>query len=494
MNKKILIISLTSFFVLLWVWVWGFYYYTNLKPKTKIINDEVKNITSQTSQEEEFDSNDKISVLRKRFFLKWLIDKWDNYMNSNTPLLALNEYLKAYVKNPTDTQITKKIWLAYFELKNYKNALEYLNKVKNELSWDDLQTYILTNIYTLNTKDKRTFDNALANIKNLTNINEEQRFYYTNSINCIISFHTCKKTFQDYVKNNPELQTDKMKNIKSAIDNYDNFKSWNTYYKDSLIIAELFKDKLYTISNYLWASLLKSKVDYKPFILMVGKWAFEIWDLTKSKQFLEKYYKLEPTDPKVSYLLWNISYRSRDYLASNLYYKASLDNWFENKVDLKRKIIYNYYMLWDKKSMFSMFNSLIEEKDSNIDDYSLCIYRYITEWETDMWIMLSNKWLQKFNWQSWYEIFYWYLWWIYREKNDLVSANSYLEAWLKINPKNPLITLNMWYLATLNNDYNKALIYLKRTQNMNPDWEFGTLAKSQEQEVEKLKSSTNKIN
>lgn len=493
MNKKI-IISIWIIFALIITLSFGYYFY-NSNSKNKVIKDELSKLNSQNEIENNSEnSNDKISILRKRFFVKWLIEKWDNYMNSNTPYLALNEYFKAYTKNPTDSQIIKKIALVYFELKNYKKTLEYFDKIKNDISWDDLEKYVLANIYTLNTKDKRTFDNALKNITESSVLNDEEKFYYTNSINCIISFHTCKKTFQEYISNNPELKTQKIKNIKSAIDNYNNFQSWNTYYKDSLIIAELFKDRLYTITNYLWASLLKSKIDYKPFILMVWKWAYEIWDLKKSKEYLEKYYKLEPLDPKVSFLLWNIAYRSKDYLTSNMYYTASLSNWFENKVDIKRKIIYNYYVLWDKKTMFYMFDSLLEEKDSNIDDYSLAIYRNILDWNTQKWILLSDKWLQKFNNIEWFEIFYWYLGWIYREKNDLISANNYLETWIKINSKNPLITLNMWYLATLNNDYNKALIYLKRTQNMNPDWEFWNLAKAQEKEIEKFMNSTTKNN
>ena len=83
---------------------------------------------------------------------------------------------------------------------------------------EDLEKYVLANIYTLNTKDKRTFDNALKNIKESSVLNDEEKFYYTNSINCIISFHTCKKTFQEYINNNPELKTQKIKNSKKQKD------------------------------------------------------------------------------------------------------------------------------------------------------------------------------------------------------------------------------------------------------------------------------------
>ena len=51
-----------------------------------------------------------------------------------------------------------------------------------------------------------------------------------------------------------------------------------------------------------------------------------------------------------------------------------------------------------------MFDSLLEEKDSNIDDYSLAIYRNILDWNTQKWILLSDKWLQKFNNIEWFEI------------------------------------------------------------------------------------------
>ena len=107
-------------------------------------------------------------------------------MNSNTPYLALNEYFKAYTKNPTDSQIIKKIALVYFELKNYKKTLEYFDKIKNDISWDDLEKYVLANIYTLNTKDKRTFDNALKNIKESSVLNDEEKENLKNILEKVI--------------------------------------------------------------------------------------------------------------------------------------------------------------------------------------------------------------------------------------------------------------------------------------------------------------------
>jgi tetratricopeptide (TPR) repeat protein len=242
---------------------------------------------------------------------------------------------------------------------------------------------------------------------------------------------------------------------------------------------------MFSISNILAEKLLTQKPNYKPILLILWKWYYELWDLENAKKYLENYYKLEPKDNSIAYILWVINFKLRDYIASNLYYNAALENWFEPKIELERKLAYNYYLLWDKRLMLNMFSYLINEENSTIDDYSLWIYNTILEWRTLNAISRSEKWLKKFFWNDWYEIFYAYLWWISRENWDFEKSREYLEAWLKINPKNPLITLNMWYLEEFEERYNLALVYFKRTININWDWEFWELAKKEVLEIEK---------
>jgi len=435
----------------------------------------------------DLDNEKKIETLRKRFTLRWTITRWDNFTTSNQPILALNEYLKALRQSPDDSQIIKKISWVYFELKRYTVAIQNFEKILNELNNEEKEKYILSLIYTLDFLSKESYKNVLEKIDKIW-LTSEEVFYYKNSLNCSVSFHECKKNFQNYIDNN-ELTFNKLIDFKNTLINFKNFQIPDLYYKDALIIWSLYKNKLYNISNNLWEKLLQSKTNYKPILLIIWKWYYEIWNLEESKKYLEIYYNLEPNDVNITYILWNINFELKDYLTSNLYYNRAFKNLFEPKIEVLRKMIYNYYLLWDKRSMLNMFSYLIEEKNATIDDFSLWIYWSILEGRDINAISWSEKWINNFKEKSWYEIFYWYLWWIYREKDDLEKASNYINTAMKINPKDPLITLNAWYIEELKENYKLAIVYFKRTININWDGEFWELANKEIQEIEKYLKS-----
>lgn len=472
-----------------------------IKDELKIIKEEeVKkeeenpvstNTTNETTSteltEDEKERLLKIENLRKRFYLKWTIEKWDNFFESNQPLLAMWEYLKALKQKPDDEKIMKKLATVYFDIKKFDETIITYEKVLNTLDNKEKEKYILSIIYNIDLKS----DNDLTDKKNKINaldiLNNEEKFYYINSINCVINFHECKKRYQTYFDQNKDLKFDKLLNVKKAIENYTNFKTEFIYYKDALIIWALFENKLYNITNILWQNLLLTKPDYKPIVLLIWKWYYEIWSLVNAKFYLEKYYKLDETNLEITYLLWNINFKLKDYSSSNLYYNSALKWWYEQDVDLKRKLIYNYYLLWDSRSMINMFDYLVREKNSTMDDFSLAIYHGIIEWRITSSTTWAEMWLEKFKDQKWFEIFYGYLWWINRELRKIPEAEEYLKKWLKINSKNPLITLNLWYLEELKMNFSTAEIYFKKTVNMNWDGEFWELAQREIEKIEKLK-------
>lgn len=494
MYKKLLILAVIS--TLFWIWI---YYYINYiynptsKKETKIIKNEILNLEEINQNDEEnlseikeidLDKEERIEMLRKRFTLKWTISRWDSYASWNQPILALNEYLKALRQSPNDEQIIKKLSLVYFDLKRFSKVIETYKQVLSTLNDKEKEIYILSSLYNLDFTSSTQIKSLSEEIRNLW-FSKEETFYYINSINCTISFHECKKNYETYFKNYPDFQFEKLKNIQKAINNYKNFQIDNLYYKDALIIWAFFQDKLYSVSNILSKKLLNEKVDYKPIILVAWKWYYELWDLENAKIYLEKYYSLDPKDLNITYILWDISFKLKDYATSNLYFNSALKNWFEPKIELQRKLAYNYYLSWDKRSMINVFWYLIDEKDSSIDDYSLWIYHAILEWRNSNAVSWSLKWIEKFKNQEWYEIFYWYLGWINREEKNFQKAREYLKQWNKINSKNPLITLNLWYLEEYQENYNLALLYFKRTININWDGEFWELAKEEIKQIEK---------
>ncbi len=500
MWKKVIVIF-SIVIVLSGVWYFWYNFIKNswLSQKdTKIIKNELMNIqlddeeidltqdedTTHVIEPVDFDKEAQMEVLRKRFSLRWTIARWDNYSVSNQPILALNEYIKALRQSPNDEQIIKKLAWVYFDLKRYKNSWNTFKEILPTLNYQEKEKYILTLLYTTNFSSAEEIKNITHEIKNVW-LSKEDVFYYINSINCAISFHECKKNYEVYFKNFPQITSEKLKNIQQALTNYQNFQIENLYYKDALLIWALFQEKLYTISNFLSINMLKEKPNYQPILLILWKWYYELGDLENAKKYLETYYSLDPKELNITYILWDINFRLKDYLTSNLYFNSALKNGFEPKIELQRKLAYNYYLSWDKRSMLNVFWYLIDEKWATIDDFSLWIYHAILEWRNANAITWANKWIEKFKNIEWYEIFYGYLGWIYREEKNYEKAWEYLKHWLQINGKNPLITLNLWYLEEAGEKYNIALMYFKRTINLNGDWEFWELAKAEMTEIEK---------
>lgn len=495
--KKILFI-LSSIILAVVFFLWFNYYKNHLNiqkniKKTKVISQEIEKVnkveeTKIIISEPIIKTKDeKIETLRKRFSLRWIIARWDNFFDWNQLILALNEYAKALKQNPKDEQIIKKLALTYFELKRFQNSVEQFSKIETFLNKDETNKYILSLIYQIDFTSNENIKITIDKI-NFLNITAEEKFYYTTIINSAIDFHQAKKSFEEYFTNNQELIFQPLINIKNAIINYNNFKSNDLYYKDALIIWTFFQARVFNISNILAENMLEQKPNYKPILLIIWKWNYELWNLEKSQKYLQEYYNLEPKDKDISYILWNINFKLHDYITSNLYYNVALDNWFEPKIELKRKLIYNYYLNWDNRAMLNMFSFLLDEENSTIDDFSLWIYHAILEWRNLNAIARSERWLQKFSWQNWYEVFYAYLWWVSRESRELDKSREYLIKWLSINSKDPLLTLNMGYLNEYEEKYNLALIYLKRTININWDWEFWELAQKEISEIEKYLS------
>ncbi len=486
--KKIIILIITASFIVGWI------FFILAKNKENFDIDytklwvEIENLENQ-KQDQEINKEDQINVLRNRFSLRGIIMKWDNYFDNNQLMLALNEYLKAYRESPWDDKIIEKIWDVYFELKNFSKAEEFFTLINRK---DDVITEKLISsiFYQIDFSQYEKIKESVQKIKDLK-LPVEQQFYYMNSLNCSVNLHECKKYFHNYFNKNPEISFSKLNNIKDAFTTFENFQSENLYYKDALMIGAFFRNKMYSLSNFLWEKMLEEKSDYQPILLMVWKWQYELWNLTQAQDFLLQYYKINPQDISIAYLLGNIYFRQRDYTSSNLYYNVALRNNFEPKIELQRKLIYNHYLLDDKRSMLNLFSYLLDETGANMEDYSLWIYHAILMWRTANASIWAKRWIEKFWDQQGREVFYWYLWWIEREAWNLEKAEEYIRNWLQINPRNPLLTLNYWYIEKAKWNYPTAMIYLKRTVNFNGEWEFWELA---QKEIILLESRMQQIN
>lgn len=435
-------------------------------------------------------------ILRKRFALKDLIQKGDQYLASNQPILALSEYLKALKENPNDVLLIKKIATTYFYLKKFESSLYHFENILDTFTnEDDYTYYIYSLLYTMDLNDSEHILNTMKKISNLP-ISKEKKFFYVNSTYCIINFHECKKMFWEFFKEHKTPTFKWLQDVQTALNQYENFWYDKKYFKNTLLIIALFENGMFPISSRLWERILFEKKDYLPMLLVVWKWYYELGNTKKAKYFLEAYYKKNPYDINVSFLLGMIHYKLGDYVASNMYYHVTIKNFektdyttFLQKDEIYRKLIYNYYLLWDKKGMFHMFSYLLVNKNATVDDFALWIYLAITEQKWNHAKIWAEKALAQTEGKPGYEIFYGYLAWIYRELDDLESATQYIQKGLAINRNNPLLTLNRGILDLKKWNIVWARVYLRKTIFLNGDGEFGTIASKMLEDLELQESS-----
>ncbi len=428
-------------------------------------------------------SEEKMKIIRQRFLLRTIIQAWDNYMETNQYILALNKYKKVLEQNPEDLQIIKKIIQVYTELKQFNKNVELIEPLL--VKFDDkelINSYIINLFYSWDFTKKTDVENAANKIKALK-ISLDEKMYYVNAINCWIDSSVCKQIYKDYFSKH-EITFDKLKNINNAFTNYANFKLNDEYYENTLLMWTFFQDKLFPISNLMWEKTLKHRKNYVPVLEMLWRWNYQLWKYTKAKEYLIKLYNLDTNNWNIAYLLWDLFFKVRDYVSSNMYFNVALKN-SNTKINIVRKLAYNYFLLWDKTMLLVTFWELVNTPESSIIDYSLAIYHSIMNKDLDKAEAWAKSWIEKFKWQKWSEMFYWYLWRIYRENNLVDLAWENLKNWLHINSSNPLILLNLWYLEESKQNYSIALIYLKKCEKLNWEWEFWLLATKEIKKIEK---------
>ncbi len=450
--------------------------WNNIQDKSSETTEAIENswaTTIITEGDSETLLEQKIENLRNRLKLKWLIVRWDLFFENNQLPLALKNYLQVHKESPNDNTITKRLGDTYFEMNNFEKAYEYYKNLKEGTI--PKQHLILTLFYSKDLNkivDRKTLQKELKQM----NLNEEEQIYYINSIECLEDFHICKQNFQDYFKENEKLKDKNLISIKESIENYKNSKIWELYYKNALIIGEFYKNELYPVSIMLWQELLKEKKDYKPILQIIAKSQFNLWKYEESKITLSKYYSLDEDDAWMCFLLGVVNSKLQEYLLSNIYLNKAEENWYTPKIDVRRRLIYNYYLIWNTEKLLSDFRLLVKEEWVESEDIQLAIYYHIINDELEFALQQSREWVELFPED---DMFYWYLWWILKEKKRYTEADEILRKWQEINPRNPLILLNLWMLQQLQWDTGKSVAYFKKTIKINEDWEFWRMAKKQ---------------
>ena len=492
----ILVIILAGWFLVFISQTTDYFHTKNIDISSEISDNFSDNI------DEEIDGDDvqnKIDILKKRLSFKWLIQDGDMHFYNKEYTRALAKYLQVNKQNPNDQSIINKIWNIYFNLNKYSQAVKYYSQIPgyNQL---DLNLAVKAVFYSQEIKQ-----NNIENIKSqilLYPLSESEKFYYKTSLDCTIDYHLCRQSFQDYfsekkedsttwtweispqnIENLPELQ-----NIADAIKNYENFQLDDLSYKAALISWAYFQNQLYPIAISTSQDTLINSPDYRPLIKIIAKSYYEMWDYINAKKFLIQYNGLWDNEPEISYFLWIIHQKLREYTRSTIQLRKSIQLGFERDLDVKRRLLFNYYQTWDTAKMLGVFQEIIRDNinEVTVEDMSLAIFYHILDNQNDKANIFTTFALKKFPEN---EVFYWYQGWLILQQENineelLIKADDILQKWLAINDKNPMISLTLWQLEEKRNNIQKAFIYYKQTISLDKGWEYEKLAKQKLETLE----------
>lgn len=472
------------------IWIYS-YNFTTPDNNSDIVNSESEILVEDTQINGQ-EMQSRIDILKKRLSLKWLIQDGDIHFQNEEYTRALAKFLQVHKQNPADQSIIQKIWDIYFNLNKYSQATKYYSQIKdyNQL---DIDKSIKSLFYSQELKAN--------NISYLTgelltyNLSDEQQFYYNNSLTCVTDFKDCRQKYNDYFALQKQtietwswetivestVTLPELKNIQSAIENYENFQLDDLSYKAALISGAYFQNQLYPIAIATSQDTLINSPDYRPLIKIIAKSYYEMWDYINAKKFLIQYNGLWDNEPEISYFLWIVHQKLREYTRSTIQLRKSVQLWFEREIDVKRRLLFNYYQLWDTDKMLWIFQEMVRDNinDLTVQDMSLAIFYHILNNEIDKAEIFTTFALKKFPEN---EVFYWYHWWLILQQTEITEelitqAETVLQKGLAINDKNPMISLTLWQLEEKRDNIQKAFVYYKQTISLDKWWEYEKFAK-----------------
>ncbi len=531
MSQKIIIWIITGLFIVAWG---SFLVYQNSShsytEEEKALLEEQLQLENTGSTIDEIDKEDvksKMSAIRQKLALKWLIHKWDLNFTNEKYTSALVNYLQIQRKIPSDQENIHKIALTYFELQKYEKAAEYFEKIPTFPKVEKHKA-ILSTTYS-SVISPWTLSGAISKIQQYP-LSEEEEFYYINSLKCGINFHECKLNFQNYFTKKEKVANEKiallkikqdklqkeaiengtefiqkeisvpfvdfpeLENIRLALLNYENLNMDDLSYKGGLISLAYLKNKNFPIAIRSSRDVLKNFPNYRPAIKIIALSYYEMWDYLNAKKFLVRYNKLWDNDPEISYALGIVYQKLKEYVLSSIHLNKALKLNYPHGVDVRRRQIFNYYEIWDTQKMLKAFETMVSENADTLSeqDLSLAIFHNIIQNNLDAAKKYADLWKEKFP-DS--DRFYGYIWWLQLEtaetQEEISSAEIALKKWLEINQKSAMIHFSLWRLELKKNDKNRAFAYFKKTVSLDKHGDFTKLAREQLDIINQSKTESN---
>lgn len=437
--------------------------------------NETGNNQEETKQEEVASSmtkEEKVAQLKNRLNFRSFITKGDFYSIKNMKEVALKYYLSVYLKLKEDILLEKKIAETYFDLKNFPKSYEYYKKIpKLEIDEKSKWKMALALTYMTWELDKKS---ELSKME----LKERDKDYYNIVLDCNGWIKVCIWAIKAYT-----WTYEKTAKLKNLLYNFEQTGNTDSNYKYALLEWLFIENKDYLIWGKIWEEVLAKRPDYRSILKLTGYAYYELGEYQKANDYLQKYYNFDPKDVKTTYLLWVINFYLENYISSNLYFNAAILNWYTPKIELERRLAYNYYIIGDKRNMFKVYRYLLDEKWVEEDDYSVAIFTAIEDKESSKSMLWANKWIIKFPTSS---NMYAFRWWIYRLRNEFDNALQDLEKSLILTPTNPVALYNKWMIFRDRQNYLLAKKYFLDTIENDKNWTFWNQASLELKNIEKL--------
>lgn len=408
---------------------------------------------TQTGQTRE----ERLAESKRRMNFRAMIRKGDYLSLKNDRESALRSYLSAYVRLKDDNVLERKIAGAYFDLKEFGNAYKYYKRVPFVDLEDREKKQMLQSIM---------FDESIpiksAEIKKL-GLSQDELTYYWYVENCYTGIHNCVVALQTYTGSFTE--TKKLKDITYSYEKV----SADFQYRNALLAWALFESEQYLASMKIAREITEKRPDYIIALKIAGYSAYELGKYREANTYLARYYTFETKDAKIAYILGLTNYYLEDYVTSNLYFNTAVLGGYTPKTELERRLVYNYYVLDDKKAMFKIFRYLLEEPDVTEDDFIIAVHIAQTDNNRAKAFLWANRGIEKF---SDSDMLLALRAQTYLLTNNLDRAESDLERAYSLNPRNPFTLLGFAQLHFAKNDYTSAREFIKNVWEVDPDGLF----------------------
>lgn len=340
--------------------------------------------SSGTTFTEHQSKEEKVSEAKRRLNLRSLIRKGDYYSVKNDKEAALRYYENALSKLQKDRVVEQKIADVLFELKRFPEAYShYKNLPLKEIDAVTKERLFASFMFDGDLPDRQAQLDGMP-------FDGDEKDYYSHVGTCYSGIHNCVVRIQEYQGNEPRL-----KELAANVKEYEAL-SGDYQYRNALLAGAFFKQKQFLASAKIAEEIVENRPDYRSAVKIAGFSRFELGDYQAANAWLKKYFDFDPKDIQVAYALGIINYYMEDYATSNLYFNNAVINGYRPKTELERRLVYNYYLMDDKKGTFKIFRYLLDEDDATNEDFEIAVFTAIEEKEYGKAYLWAEKGMAKF--------------------------------------------------------------------------------------------------